>query len=347
MARRPTSRDVAVAAGVSQSTVSIVLTGKWPGRVSPHTAQTVREAATRLGYRPNLAARNLRLGQTRTVLLVVPTLANPFFGAVYTGAARVAAEHGFGVVVYPWPDGHGRARSPFSAPHEAIDGVLASSMATEALTDLVGQDGDMGVPLVMLDSDPSGAAPTVNVDVADGMRALVGHLAGLGHRRYWHLAADIDAWTFHVRARALADAVAALPDGATLVRRTAPITVDEARAAARAWLRAAGDGRRPGSDRATALLCDDDVMAAGAYKAARDIGLDIPGDLSITGFDDILLAEALEPELTTVRLPAEALGERAMSALLEILDKGRPRGLSLRGDLVVRASTAPPPAERH
>ena len=132
--------------------------------------------------------------------------------------------------------------------------------------------------------------------------------------------------------------MAALPGGATLVRRTAPITVDGARAAARAWLREAG--RRPEFDRATALLCDDDVMAAGAYKAARDI----PGDLSITGFDDILLAEALEPELTTVRLPAEALGERAMSALLEILDKGRPRGLSLPGDLVVRASTAPPRA---
>ncbi|HZB34373.1 MAG TPA: LacI family DNA-binding transcriptional regulator [Streptosporangiaceae bacterium] len=343
MPRRPTSRDVAVAAGVSQSTVSIVLTGKWPGRVSPHTAQTVREAATRLGYRPNLAARNLRLGQTRTVLLVVPTLANPFFGAVYTGAARVAAEHGFGVVVYPWPDGHGPARSPFSAPHEAIDGVLASSMATEVLADLVGQDTDMGVPLVMLDSDPAGAAPTVNVDVADGMRALVGHLAGLGHRRFWHLAADIDAWTFRVRGRALADAVTALPDGATLVRRTAPITVEGARAATRVWLREAG---RVGSDRATALLCDDDVMAAGAYKAARDTGLDIPGDLSITGFDDILLAEAVEPELTTVRLPAQGLGERAMSALLEILDKGRPRGLSLAGELVVRASTAPPRAVR-
>jgi DNA-binding LacI/PurR family transcriptional regulator len=287
----------------------------------------------------------------------VPTLANPFFGAVYTGAARVAAEHGFGVVVYPWPDGHGPARSPFSAPHEAIDGVLASSMATEALTDLVGQDGDVGVPLVMLDSDPGGAAPTVNVDVADGMRALVGHLAGLGHRRFWHLAADIDAWTFRVRGRALADAVAALPDGA-LVRRAAPITVDGARAAARDWLREAG--RRPDSDRATALLCDDDVMAAGAYKAARDTGLDIPGDLSITGFDDILLAEALEPELTTVRLPAAALGERAMSALLEILGRipggntgkitgsitgrGHPRGLSLAGDLIVRASTAPPRA---
>jgi DNA-binding LacI/PurR family transcriptional regulator len=350
LARRPTSRDVAVAAGVSQSTVSIVLTGKWPGRVSPHTAQTVREAATRLGYRPNLAARNLRLGQTRTVLLVVPTLANPFFGSVYTGAARVAAEHGFGVVVYPWPDAHGPARGPFFAPHEAIDGVLVSSLATDVLTDLVVAPDDLEVPLVLLDSDPAGAAPTVNVDVADGMRALVEHLARLGHRRFWHLAADIDAWTFHVRGEAIADAVAELPGG-TLLRRTAPIAVDGARAAARAWLRDASAARessaRDAGGLATALLCDDDVMAAGAYKAARDAGLDIPGDLSITGFDDILLAEALEPELTTVRLPAEALGERAMSALLEMLDKGSPRGLSLRGDLMVRASTAPPPPPQH
>lgn len=338
--RRPTSRDVAVAAGVSQSTVSIVLAGKWTGRVSPHTAQAVREAAARLGYRPNLAARNLRLGQTRTVLLVVPTLANPFFGAVYTGAARAAAARGFGVVVYPWAEGI--VRSPFSAPHEAIDGILASSLAREALADLAvapgapshDHDGEAGgVPLVMLDSDPDGVAPTVNVDVADGMRALVAHLAGLGHRRFCHLAADVDAWTFRVRGQAIADAVGGLP-GATLARRTAPISVDGAKAAMRAQLRDLNG--------ATALLCDDDVMAAGAYKAARDAGLDIPGDLSITGFDDILLAEALEPELTTVRLPAAALGERAMSALLEILDGGRPQGLSLPGDLVVRASTAPP-----
>src|SRR4051794_2276112 len=242
--RRPTSRDVAVVAGVSQSTVSIVLAGKWAGRVSPHTAQTVREAAARLGYRPNLAARNLRLGQTRTVLLVVPTLASPFFGAVYTGAAKAAAARGFGVVVYPWAEGI--VRSPLSAPHEAIDGILASSLATDALADLVvapreplhDHDGEAGggggVPLVMLDSDPDGVAPTVNVDVADGMRALVAHLAGLGHRRFCHLAADVDAWTFRVRGRAIADAVAGLP-GATLVRRTAPISVDGARAAALAW----------------------------------------------------------------------------------------------------------------
>ncbi|HEY7484084.1 MAG TPA: LacI family DNA-binding transcriptional regulator [Streptosporangiaceae bacterium] len=353
MTRRPTSRDVAVAAGVSQSTVSIVLAGKWAGRVSAPTAQAVHEAAERLGYRPNLAARNLRLGQTRTVLFVVPTLTSPFFGAVYTGAARVAAAHGFGVVVYPWPAGTARERSPFAAPRGAvpapshpagavegpswvaswkeIDGVLASSMAADALAELLARD-DGSPALVMLDSDPADPVPTVNVDVAESMRTLVAHLAGLGHRRFGHLAADIDVWTFRTRGEALAAAVAELP-GATLVRQAAPIAVDGARTAAHVLLR----------DAPTALLCDADVLAAGAYKAARDAGLDVPGDLSIGGIDDILLAEALEPELTTVRLPAEALGERAMAALLELLDGGRPQTVSLPGDLVVRASTAPPP----
>ncbi|NXY97264.1 LacI family DNA-binding transcriptional regulator, partial [Streptomyces sp. BR123] len=104
---RPTSRDVATAAGVSQATVSLVLGDKWRGRVSERTADLVRTTATDLGYRPNLAARNLRLGSTRTALLVVPALTNEFFARVYTGAARVAAAHGFGVVLYPSPDGTG------------------------------------------------------------------------------------------------------------------------------------------------------------------------------------------------------------------------------------------------
>ncbi|WP_408997284.1 LacI family DNA-binding transcriptional regulator, partial [Streptomyces scabiei] len=104
---RPTSRDVAQAAGVSQAAVSLVLGDKWRGRVSETTAQRVRDTARDLGYRPNLAARNLRLGRTRTVLLVVPALTTEFFAGVYTGAARVAARHGFGVVLYPSPEGVG------------------------------------------------------------------------------------------------------------------------------------------------------------------------------------------------------------------------------------------------
>jgi DNA-binding LacI/PurR family transcriptional regulator len=324
---RPTSKDVAQLAGVSQSTVSLVLAGKWAGRVSPGTAESVHEAAARLGYRPNQAARSLRLGRTRTVLLVLPTLSSPFFGALYTGAARVAAGHGFRIIVYPWPDGAGPADNPFAAPHEAIDGVLASSMAVEALSEF------RDTPVVMLDSDPAEAAPTVDFDVADGMRRVAAHVLGLGHRHVGHVAADVDEWTFRSRGRALAAAVEATP-GARLSRVTAAINVAAARRAARSLL------RRP--DRPTVLVCDDDQLAAGAYKAAQGLGLDVPTRLSITGFDDVLLATALEPELTTVRLPAEELGAAGMAALLELLEGGDPHSRSLPGELVVRGSTAPP-----
>jgi DNA-binding LacI/PurR family transcriptional regulator len=317
--KRPTSRDVARAAGVSQSTVSLVLGGKAEGRVKPETGQAVREAARRLGYRPNLAARNLRLGRTRTVLLVVPTLTSPFFGAVYTGAARVAAERGFGIVVHPWNDDAVPASSPVDLA--AIDGVLASSLGG-------GVTGMGDVPVVVLDNDPAGAAPAVNVDVAGGMRSIARHLAGLGHRRIGHLAAAVDTWTFRVRGRVLTDT------GTLVCRGTSAIDVAAARVAALRLL------DRP--DRPSALVCDDDLIAAGAYKAARALGLDVPRDLSITGFDDILVATALEPELTTIRLPAEELGARAMTALLERLDGRIPPDVSLPGELIVRGSTAPP-----
>ena len=312
---------MARAAGVSQSTVSLVLAGKAEGRVKPETGQAVREAARRLGYRPNAAARNLRLGRTRTVLLVVPTLASPFFGAVYTGAARVASERGFGVVVHPWTDDAIPARSPVDI--EAIDGVLASSIGG-------GVTGLGDVPLVVMDNDPAGVAPSVNFDVAGGMRAIAAHLADLGHRRIGHLAAAVDAWTFRVRGDALA------ATGPLVSRGTTAIDVAAARTAALALL------DRP--DRPSALVCDDDLIAAGAYKAARALGLDVPGDLSVTGFDDILVAAALEPELTTIRLPAEDLGARAMAALLERLDGHAPPDVSLPGELIARDSTAPPRA---
>ncbi|MCW2858313.1 MAG: Transcriptional regulator, LacI family [Actinoallomurus sp.] len=310
---------MARAAGVSQSTVSLVLAGKSEGRVKPETGQAVREAARRLGYRPNLAARNLRLGRTRTVLLVVPTLASPFFGAVYTGAARVAGERGFGIIVHPWNDDAVPARSPVDI--EAIDGVLASSLGG-------GVTGMSEVPLVVLDNDPADPAPAVNFDVAGGMRAIAGHLTGLGHRRIGHLAAAVDAWTFRVRGEVLAE------EAPVVCRATSAIEVTAARTAALTLL------NRP--DRPSALVCDDDLIAAGAYKAARALGLDVPHDLSITGFDDILVATALEPELTTIRLPAEELGARAMTALLERLDGHAPPDVSLPGELMIRGSTAPP-----
>ncbi|MFE0173034.1 LacI family DNA-binding transcriptional regulator [Streptomyces sp. NPDC059002] len=329
-APRPTSRDVARVAGVSQATVSLVLGDKWRGRVAEPTAERVRSAARELGYRPNLAARNLRLGRTRTALLVVPALTNEFFAHVYTGAARVAARHGFGVLLYPSPDGIGPARDPFDSARASLDGVLASSMASDVLGTIRGDE----LPLVMLDSDPAGSlgAATVNLDLADGMRQVTEHLLSLGHRDFLHLAAGVDSWTFDVRADALA---AALSGTDTAVRKVAaPISVDGARIAAEAALSA------PGS-RPTAVICDDDFLAAGVCKAVRRLGLRVPEDVSVTGFDDLTLATAVEPELTTVRLPAERFGERGMETLVAVLEGRTPEAAPLPVDLVVRASTGP------
>lgn len=331
---RPTSRDVARVAGVSQATVSLVLGGKWRGRVSERTAQAVRAAAGELGYRPNLAARSLRLGATRTALLVVPVLTHEYFARVYAGAARVAGEHGFGVVLYPSPAGIGPARDPFGSARAAIDGVIASSMAADALAGI----GDGGLPLVMLDSDPDvpGGPPTVNLAVADGMRQVTRHLVALGHRRVAHIASDVDAWTFRVRTEVVAAELAAagLPAPA---RYTSALNVGAAKDAAVRALSAPGP-------RPTALLCDDDILAAGACKGARALGLRVPEDVSVSGFDDLSLATALDPELTTVGLPAESIGEHGMTALLALL-AGRPAPpVELPLVLVPRGSTASAPS---
>ncbi|GAA3728375.1 LacI family DNA-binding transcriptional regulator [Streptomyces tremellae] len=331
-ATRPTSRDVARTAGVSQATVSLVLGGKWRGRVSERTAGQVREAADALGYRPNLAARNLRLGSTRTALLVVPALTSEFFARVYTGAASVAAEHGFGVVLYPSPAGVGPATSPFDPGRTALDGVIASSMAVDAPAAIHGSL----LPLVMLDSDPSapGAAAVVNLAIADGMRGVAAHVLELGHRELLHLGSAVVSWTFDARAEALAGAVRGA--GARLRTVRAALSVPDAREAVTAAL--AGPGPRP-----TAIVCDDDVLAAGACKALRRLGLRVPEDVSVTGFDDLALATAVEPELTTVRLPAERVGECGMAALLAVLDGRDPAAGELGVELVVRGSTAPAP----
>ncbi|MBK3631352.1 LacI family transcriptional regulator, partial [Streptomyces sp. MBT49] len=110
-------------------------------------------------------------------------------------------------------DGVGPARNPFASAQAALDGVLASSMAADALTAIRGDQ----LPLVMLDSDPAGSlgAATVNLDITDGVRQIADHLLGLGHRHFLHLAADIPSWTFEIRARELATRLATVP-GTTL-----------------------------------------------------------------------------------------------------------------------------------
>lgn len=205
-------------------------------------------------------------------------------------------------------------------------------MAADALTAIRGDQ----LPLVMLDSDPEGSlgAATVNLDIRDGIRQVAAHLLALGHRHFLHLAADIPSWTFDVRARELAARVGSTP-GTSLRTAAAPISIEGALAAAEGAL--SGPGKRP-----TAVVCDDDKLAAGAYKAARRLGLRVPEDVSVTGLDDLALATALDPELTTVRLDSESFGERGMEALLAVLEGRTPAEGDIPVELVVRGSTAPP-----
>ena len=304
-------------AGVSQSTVSLVLSGKGRGRVSTATEATVREAAEALGYRPNEAARALRTGAARTVGLAVPDITHPFFGAVMRGAAAAAREAGLAVVLVDVTyDPELEIASVEALRAGAVDGMLFFT---------VDPPPEPGLPSVAIEVEPEGM-PSVRFDVEAGVDAALEHLRGLGHSRIGHLTSAIPAQTFH--------------------RRAARWDAGDARAASdfdfEAAARAAGallDGPRP-----TALICDDDILAGGAYLAARERGLAIPGDVSVVGFDDLPFARVLAPPLTTVRIDGPALGAAAFATLAALI-AGEPHDerTILPVDLVLRESTGPPP----
>ncbi|MFD4374290.1 LacI family DNA-binding transcriptional regulator [Streptomyces sp. NPDC058486] len=326
-APRPvTAADVARVAGVSQSTVSLVLNGKWHGRVREETAHRVKLTSDSLGYRINQAARTLRLGGTGTVLLVVPTLENPVFAAVHAGAARAGAEHGLGVVVFPLgsEDGCG----PFPVPKQSIDGVLACSMPADDVAGL-----STGLPLVILDDTPYGHAPTVGMDVGDGMAQALAHLVALGHRRIVHARATRPTWTFTRRTEVLNQALLGHPE---VVKLDIPVTFSPLEVRDRVT-RALTGPFEP-----TAVICDDDNIATGVCHAARALGLTVGEDLSVVGFNDLPVASLLAPTLTTVRLPLTDLGFRGIEMFMALAAGETPASVVLPTELVVRESTVPP-----
>ena len=327
--RRPTGRDVARVAGVSQATVSLVFSGTEAGhRVSEATRARVREAARGLGYRPQAAGRQLRLGRSGMILLAVPNILGPFFGRVLSGVHEEAGRHGLAVVV---SSGWGSATLAEAATTSRFDGLLICSPDDSQLGELPAD-----TPVVFLDADPDTdrTRPTVELDVAGGMRAAVGHLAALGHRRIGHLRSTHSAYTFRVRQAAFEQAARELGLDVTELGVSLNEGQPAARSAAYELL------SRP--DRPRAVICDDDVVASGVYQAAAELGLRIPADVSVVGIDNIPVAGLLAPPLTTVDLPGEALGRAGLAALAGLLH-GEPVSpvTPLATTLVHRASTAP------
>src|SRR5215217_6224200 len=321
---RPTSIDVARRAGVSQSTVSLVLSGKARGRVSETTADRVRECARELGYRPNVAAQALRLGASRAVALLVPDMTNPLFSRVLRGAQRAAQEAGYVVILVDTQnDRHWESQSFEALRAGPVDGYLLFEVtAPDAL------DPDDNIVLMETEAP---RRPSVRFDGESGAAAAFERLVELGHRRIGHLAAAFRALTFEhreqSRRRVLAEAGL---DPDTQPRVMTAISIEDARINAGPLLAAP-----------TAVFCDDDGIAAGMYLAARDRGIRIPDELSVIGFDDMEFARVLDPPLTTVALDAELLGATSFE-LLELRLNGRRtrKRVVLPAELLVRGSTA-------
>jgi DNA-binding LacI/PurR family transcriptional regulator len=316
---------VARRAGVSQSTVSLVLSGKSAGRISARTDAAVRRAAEELGYRPNVAARALRTGFARTVGLVVTDVTHPFFGPVLRGAQMAAWRAGYAVALVDVANDPDRELASFEALRAGpVDGFLFFTVDPPETS---------GEHVVALEVSPPGMA-FVRFDTERGTEIAVRHLLDLGHTRIGHLGSDLEAETFRLRRETILSVLADAGLEPGLYAR-APFKFDKAAGPALELLDA--------PERPTAIYCDDDILAGGVYLAARERGLRIPDDLSVIGFDDLPFTQVFDPPLTTIRIDPEALGSESFEVLAALMaGETDPPGRVLPVELVVRESTAPP-----
>jgi len=331
--RRVITHDVAARAGVSQPTVSLVLSRNPTARVAADTRQRVLKAAEELGYQPNVVARSLVRRRSYAIGLVVPDLANQFFAHVVSGAQRVAVEEGYAVLLCE-QRGTAIDQNLDALRSRQVDGLILDAAGASAIPEELLH----GINVVLIDQ-PSERWPGVASDAEGAGRMAAEHLVGLGHQRIAFIGPSADVHSFRMRERGFTRAVRAAgialdPD---LFRR-ARATVAGGHSAMRALLALPSPP--------TAVFCANDLIAFGAYKACAQAGVSIPGDMSIVGCDDIEFAQLVTPELTTIAVPARELGARAARLLARDLagDPAPPSQYSrpLPVKLVTRGSTAAP-----
>lgn len=329
----PTIREVAREAGVSVATVSHALSGKRP--VSARTRSRIARAAARLGYRPNAIAAAMTTGRTQTLGVVVPDIANPFFGELLAAVEHTAAERGYSVVASSSElDPALEARAVRALHDRRVDAVLYlpwSPTPTPALAELAAA----GIRVVCLDEDLPDApesASTLVVENVRGGELAAEHLRALGHTEIGIVAGPLALPTARDR---VAGFTKVLEIPARRLRAAASYTVAAGRETALQLLR--------DEPALTALFCANDLIALGALAAARDLGRAVPGELSVVGFDDSFLASVVTPALTTVRQPLTRLGREAAEIAIELIEGIRqdPVRRTLPVELVVRESTAP------
>jgi DNA-binding LacI/PurR family transcriptional regulator len=325
--------DVARLAGVSHQTVSRVLNDH--PNVRPATRQRVLEAISALGYRPNLAARALVTGRSRTIGLV--TLDTTLYGPISTlhGIEHAARDAGYyvSIVSLRTLDRASVNTAVGRLAEQAVTGIVVVAPLLTGARSLTAVPEE--IPVVVVEGDPKASLPCVTVDQRSGAQAATAHLLSLGHRTVHHVSGPRD-WP-EARER-LAGWRAAL----TAANAPTPeVIVGD-------W--SARAGYHAGSvlrdtREATAFFVANDTMALGLYRACTELGLRVPEDISIVGFDDIAESEYFDPPLTTVRQNFAEVGRASIKLFLEQLGARRRSSarVTIAPELVVRASTAPPP----
>ena len=333
-----TIHDVAERAGVSIGTVSAVINRKQT--VGNATRRKVEQAIDELNYRPSAAARRrLQPAQEKSIGLVIKEVNNPYFADIIIGVQEAAAEQGYGVLVVS-------SERTYKLEQNLVDLLVAKDVEGLIINPLLDEDADLShlfelkrrnIPMVLLESVRGMQASMVDVDNVGASKNAVMHLIERGHTRIVHLAGP--RYSMHSDERI--EGVRRAFSGQRFVFDDDDIIHAGARLE---------DGYRAGlqyfrertHDRPTAVTCYNDLVALGLMRALREIGLNVPDDVSVIGYDDIEMASYASVPLTTVRVPKRQIGRTSTEILIrhiEALDAGTIEKVSLKAQLIVRAST--------
>ncbi|BDZ39482.1 LacI family DNA-binding transcriptional regulator [Microbacterium suwonense] len=344
--RRVTMQDVAERANVSKTAVSLAFNNS--NRLSEATVKNILEAATELGYSQDPAARMLRTRRTDSLGLLLPqqldkVLENPYYTQFLQGIGQTCQREGFTLLLAPPL----RGSMLKTIPYAAVDGFIVSGLEHDRGE--VNALRQRGIPFVLVDSELHDDVPSVEIDDSEGIEALLTHLLDLGHRRIAIVAIETgtEGGYTHWRGpvlRRMQGAISALashgltPESAGITVLEVPCTrAGGASAFNKLWVQ---------SECPTAIVAFSDIIALGILDAAREADVSVPGEVSVTGFDDLAEASWSSPSLTTIRQPIEAKGRLAAEYLVEAIagsDSTRDHHQRLHTTLLVRNSTGPSP----
>ncbi|MGD9737956.1 MAG: LacI family DNA-binding transcriptional regulator [Bauldia sp.] len=322
-------RQVAELAGVSTATVSRALTQ--PERVAESTRAKVLEAVRKSGFVPNRQAVDFRRQATGNVVLLVRDISNPFYLDIYGGVEEHAFANGYRVLMGDAADDDARVgRYVEMVRNRQADGLILMTGWLPAAV----AEGKLPPMVVALEQLPDLDLPTIAIDNRKAGRLATNHLIGLGHRRIAHITGPMGLVMSREREEGYFSALAAAGIGreAALIEH-GNFHYSSGRDAVRSLTRRGEDF--------TALFAANDEMALGAVNELRALGLRVPEDVSVVGFDDVVYAESCDPPLTTIRQPRRAIGSESMRMMIALLSgEGMPRQIEAAVELIERASTA-------